>query len=59
MVYLCNLSRYLCIAGSDPQRRSVDNIKPEITAIKNNNKEIISIFTKLSSVCIIFVLLKI
>lgn len=41
--------RYLCIAGSDPQQRSADNIKPEITAIKNNQKEILSIFTKLNT----------
>ncbi|KAL4089847.1 hypothetical protein QTP88_024802 [Uroleucon formosanum] len=41
--------RYLCIAGSDPQQRSTDNIKPEITAIKNNQKEIVSIFTKLNN----------
>lgn len=41
--------RYLCIAGSDPQQRSADNIKPEITAIKNNQKEIISLFTKLNT----------
>jgi len=36
--------------GSDPQQRSTDNIKPEITAIKNNQKEILSIFTKLNTV---------
>ncbi|XP_025421545.1 death-associated protein kinase dapk-1-like isoform X2 [Sipha flava] len=41
--------RCLCIAGSDPQQRSADNIKPEITAIKNNQKEIVSIFTKLKT----------
>ncbi|XP_060849352.1 death-associated protein kinase 1-like isoform X2 [Rhopalosiphum padi] len=41
--------RLLCIAGSDPQQRSADNIKPEITAIKNNQKEILSIFTKLNT----------
>ncbi|XP_026807303.1 death-associated protein kinase 1-like isoform X2 [Rhopalosiphum maidis] len=41
--------RFLCIAGSDPQQRSADNIKPEITAIKNNQKEILSIFTKLNT----------
>lgn len=38
--------------GSDPHQRSVDNIKPEITAIKNNQKEILSILNKLKTVSV-------